>query len=114
MQITNIIAQLYKKKLQLAKTRNEYEKTDLGKLWFLNTSRYKQQLILACFICKKAFKHFSDLANCCDNCMYNHMVAGQIPEFELHGMTVKLAIIYERRWSTKNFDFQLNVTVYVQ
>lgn len=46
--------------------------------------------------------------------MYNHMVAGQIPEFELHGMTVKLAIIYERRWSTKNFDFQLNVTVYVQ
>ena len=95
-QITDVIAQLYKNKLQSAKTGNAYEKTDPGILWFLNTSGCRRRLILACFMCKKAFKPFPDLADYCDNCMYNHMVAGQVPEFELYGVTAKLAMMYER------------------
>lgn len=95
-QITNVIAQLYKDKLQSAKTGNIYEKTDLGILWFLNTSGYKRRLILACFMCKKAFKPSPNLADCCDNCMYNHVDAGQVPDFELHDITAKLAMIYKR------------------
>ena len=96
-QITNIIAQLYKNKLQLAKkTRNKYEKTDPGIFWFLNTSGYRQQLILVCFICKKAFKLFPDLVNCCDNSIYNYTDANKISGFELHDMTAKLAMIYKK------------------
>ena len=75
-QITNIIAQLYKNKLQLAKTRNIYEKINSRILWFLNTSQYKQRLILAYFIYKEAIKLFPDLANCYDKFMYNHINVG--------------------------------------
>ena len=95
-QITDVIAQLYKNKLQSAKkTGNIYEKTDSGILWFLNTSGCRRQLILACFICKKAFKPFPDLVDCYDNCMYNHTDAGQVPDFELHDVTAKIAMMYE-------------------
>ncbi|WP_375449210.1 C-terminal helicase domain-containing protein [uncultured Nostoc sp.] len=96
-QITDVIAQLYKNKLQSAKkTGNAYERTDPGILWFLNTSGCRRQLILACFMCKKAFKPFPDLADCCDNCMYNHTDAGQVPDFELHDVTARLAMMYKR------------------
>ncbi len=95
-QITNVIVQLYKDKLQLVKTGNTYKKTDLGILWFLNTSGCRRWLILACFICKRAFKPFPDLVNCCDNYMYNHIDIGQVPKFELHDVTVRLAMIYKR------------------
>ncbi len=80
----------------MKKTEKTYEKTDPGIFWFLNTSGYRQWLILVCFMCKKAFKSFQDLADCCDNCMYNHMDAGQLPDFELHDITTRLAIMYER------------------
>ena len=93
-QITDIIAQLYKNKLQLAKTGNEYKRTDSGVFWFLNTIGCRQQLILTCFRGKKAFKPYPDLANCCDNYKYNHKNAGQIPEVESHDVTAKLAIMY--------------------
>ncbi len=95
-QITDVIAQLYKDKLQSAKTGNAYERIDPGILWFLNTSGCRRWLILACFICKKAFKPFPDLADCYENCMYNHMDAGQVLEFELHNVTARLAMMYER------------------
>ena len=95
-QITNVIAQLYKNKLQSAKTGNAYERTDPGILWFLNTSGCRRRLILACFMCKKAFKPFPDLVDYCNDRMYNHMVVGQVPEFELHGVTAKLAMMYEK------------------
>ncbi len=45
---------------------------------------------------KRAFKPFPDLADYYDNCMYSYMDAGQIPEFELHDVTTRLAMIYER------------------
>ena len=67
-----------------------------GILWFLNTSGCRRQLILACFICKKAFKPFLNVADCYDNCMYNHTDAGQVPNFELYDMTARLAMMYER------------------
>ena len=95
-QITDIIAQLYKNKLQLAKTGNAYKRTDPGILWFFNTSGCRQRLILACFMCKKAFKPFPDLVDCCDNCMYNHVDAGQVPEFELYDVTARQAMMYEK------------------
>ncbi len=47
-------------------------------------------------MCKRAFKPFPDLADCYDNCIYNHMDAGQVLEFELHDMTARLARIYKR------------------
>ncbi len=47
-------------------------------------------------MCKRAFKPFPDLADCCDNCMYNHMDTGQVPEFELYDVTARLAMMYER------------------
>ena len=72
------------------------KKLTLGILWFLNPSGCRRQLILACLMCKKAFKSFPDLADCCDNCMYNHTDAGQVPDFELHDMTARLAMMYER------------------
>lgn len=53
-------------------------------------------MILACFIYKKVFKLFSDLVDCCDNYIYNHMVASQVLEFELHGVTAKLAIMNKK------------------
>ena len=40
-QITNVIAQLYKDKLQLAKIGNVYERIYSRILWFLNTSGYR-------------------------------------------------------------------------
>ena len=96
-QITDVIAQLYKSKLQFAKkTENVYKRTDLGIIWFLNTFGCRQQLILVCFMCKKKFKPFPNLANCCDNYIYNHTDVGQISDFELHDMIAKLAIMYER------------------
>lgn len=96
-QIIDIIAQLYKTKLQLAKQiKNAYEKTNLRIFQFLNTSQYKQQLILVYFICKIAFKLFPDLADCCKNCMYNHTDASQVPDFELHDITARLLIICKR------------------
>lgn len=49
-QITNIITQLYKNKLELVKIQNVYEKTNPEILWFLNTSKYRQRLILSYFI----------------------------------------------------------------
>ena len=48
------------------------------------------------FYVQKAFKPFPDLADCCDNYIYNHMDAGQIPDFKLHDMTTRLAMMYER------------------
>lgn len=65
-------------------------------MWFLNTSGCKQGLVLTCFMCKKIFKPFPDLAKYYSNCMYNHMDAGQVPEFELHNVTAKQAIMYEK------------------
>lgn len=94
-QITNVIIKLYKDKLQLAKTRNTYETTNPKILWFLNASECKQWLILVCFIYKKAFKPFSNLANCCDHCIYNNINTNQVPEFELHNIPARLAIMYE-------------------
>ncbi len=47
-------------------------------------------------MCKKVFKLFSDLAVCCDNCIYNHIDIGQVLDFELHDVTARLAIMYER------------------
>lgn len=95
-QITDIITQLYKNKLQsIKKTGNIYKKTDPGILWFLNISKCKRGLILACFICKKTFKLFPDLINCYDNYIYNHINIGKIPDFELHNVIVRLAMIYK-------------------
>lgn len=62
--ITDVITQLYKDKLQLAKTRNTYERTDPGVLRFLNIFRCRQRLILIYFMCKREFKRFPNLANC--------------------------------------------------
>ena len=45
---------------------------------------------------QKAFKLYPDLADCCDNYMYNHMDAGQVTDFELHDMTTRLVMMYER------------------
>lgn len=95
-QITNVIIKLYKDKLQLAKTRNTYEITNPKILWFLNASRCRQWLILVCFIYKKAFKLFSNLANCCDHCIYNNINTSQVPEFDLHNIPARPAIMYER------------------
>lgn len=53
-------------------------------------------MILACFIYKKVLKSFSDLADCYDHYMYNHMDAGQIHEFELYNVTAKQGMMYER------------------
>ena len=75
---------------------NVYKRTDPGILWFLNTSGCRQQLILACFIYKKALKPFPDLADCFDNCMYNHIDTSQVSDFELHDMTARLAMMYEK------------------
>ncbi len=44
---------------------------------------------------KRAFKSFLDLANYYDNGIYNHIDAGQEPEFELHNVTARLAMMYE-------------------
>lgn len=78
------------------KIRNIYEKTNLGILWFLNTFRYRQRLILVCVICKKAFKLFPDLANDYDNYIYTYIDAGQVSHFKLHNVTARVAIMYER------------------
>lgn len=79
----------------MTETGNAYEKTDSGILWFLNISKCRQRLILACFIYRKIFKSFPDLANCCDNCIYNHIDVSQVPEFELYDMTAKLTMMYK-------------------
>lgn len=81
-QIINVIIQLYKSKLQLAKTGNVYKRTDPEIFWFLNTSGYKQRLILACLRCKKAFKTFLNWADCFNNYLYDYIDIGQVSDFE--------------------------------
>lgn len=94
--IPNVIAQLYINKLQWAKIHNVY-----GKNWTENTVVFKpfwvQTMIdINILYMKNVFKLFSDLADYCNYCIYNHINAGQISEFNLHGVTVKQAIIYEK------------------
>ena len=47
-------------------------------------------------MCKKTFKPFLDLANYCDNCIYNYTEASQVPDFELYNVSARLAMMYER------------------
>lgn len=56
-------------------------------------------------MCKNAFKSFPDLANYCDNCIYNHINTGKVLEFELHNMTVRQAMIYKK--TLEYLKFQL-------
>lgn len=53
-------------------------------------------MVLACFICKKAFDDRVDREYCCDNCMYNSVEAGQVPDFEAYNVTAKLGMMYVR------------------
>lgn len=52
--------------------------------------------MLVCFIYKKTFKSFLDLANYCDKCIYNLIDSSQIPDFELYNVNVRLVMIYEK------------------
>lgn len=80
----------------MIKIANTSKKTNLVILLLLNTSKYRQWLILAYFICKMAFKSWLDLATYYNNYIYNHLNISQVPMFELHNITAKLAIIYEK------------------
>ena len=45
---------------------------------------------------QKGIQTFSGLGDCCDNCMYNHTDASQVPDYELYDMTARLAMMYEK------------------
>ena len=77
-QTTDVIARLYCKyiSLNMPKTGNSYQKTDLSVLWFLNTTSCWRQIVLAYFIYKMAFDDKIDCENCCDNCIYNRGKVG--------------------------------------
>lgn len=51
-------------------------------------------MVLACFICKKAFDDRLDYEYYCDNYMYNSIKARQVPDFEAYDVTAKLGMIY--------------------
>ncbi len=78
----------------MAKTRNSYQKTDLAVLWFLNTIGCWRQIVLACFLCKKAFHDRMDCEYCCDNCIDNSIEIGHVPDFEVYDITAKLDMMY--------------------
>ncbi len=51
-------------------------------------------MVLACFICKITLDDRINREYCCDNYIYNHGEAGQIPVFETYNVTTKLGMIY--------------------
>lgn len=62
-------------------------------------------MVLAYFMCKIAFDDKMDREYCCDNCMYNRVKAGQVPNFEGYDITAKLGMMYAR--SIKYYDLLL-------
>ncbi|WP_375449376.1 hypothetical protein [uncultured Nostoc sp.] len=108
-QITDVTPKLYRDNFDsnMRKTGNAYQKTNPAVLWFLNTTGCRRCLILACFMCKQAFKIRPDISNCCDNCVYNSVDAGQIPAFELHDVTAKMGMRYEK--TLEYSELQLSV-----
>lgn len=91
-QKTNVITRLYYEhiRLNVPKTGNLYQRTDLAVLSFLNTTGCRCQMILTYFICKMVFDDRINCKNCYDNCMYNCREAEQVPVFKAYNMTAKL------------------------
>lgn len=95
-QTTDVITRLYYKYIcsNIPKTENSYQRINPAILWFLNTTSYQSQIVLACFIYKMAFNNRIDYEICCDNCMYEREETRQIPIFKSYNMTVRPSIIY--------------------
>lgn len=51
-------------------------------------------MTLVCFLCKKTLDDRIDHEYCCDNCIYDIVEAGQVPDFKVYNITTKLDIIY--------------------
>lgn len=47
-------------------------------------------------MCKRVFKTFLNLINCCNNYIYNLIDVCYVSEFELHDVTAILAMIYKK------------------
>ncbi len=62
-------------------------------------------MVLACFICNKAFDDRLDREYCYDNYMYNNIKTRQVSDFEAHDITAKLGIIYARTMEYPNLFF---------
>ncbi len=92
----DVIVRLYREHIQskVAKIGNSYQKTNPAVLWFLNTTRCRRRMVLACFICKQAFDDRLDREYYCDNYMYNSVEARQVPDFEAYDVTAKLGMMY--------------------
>lgn len=56
-------------------------------------------MILACFMCTKAFWQMEH-THCCDNCIYKRVPLGDTPDFELQGVTAKMSVRFHqtRKW----------------
>ncbi len=95
------IATLYEKATSRAKETGSsaYHKIDPAILWFINTTGCRRRMILACFICTKAFRQMEH-THCCDNCMYERTPLGAIPVFELQGVIAKTSMRFHqtREW----------------
>ena len=70
---------------------------DPALLWFINTTRCRHCLALACFMSDALAAKDKSLV-CCNNCIYNQHVdkygLGKIPTFERHGITARHCYCY--------------------
>ncbi len=82
-----------------------YHKIDPVILWFVNITGCCRRMILACFMCKKAFRPI-DHTYCCDNCMYKRALPGTTPVFQLQGVTAKMSMWFHqtREWEEIRFE----------
>ena len=102
-EVSALILTLYKDNMQIRKEKglNTYHQIDPTLLWYVNTTKCRRRLALACFICKTAFeKHLDNNVSCCNICLYKNNAKNldnaddKIPPFKLHGIIRYLSLCY--------------------
>lgn len=91
-EISEVIAQLYCDNMQSTRIAggSAYSKLIWPYYGFL-TPGCRRRMLLACFICKFAFEVEAGHERCCDNCMYELVLGGSLPEFDIHDVTARVS-----------------------
>ncbi len=97
-QAAKIILTFYENNFQNKKVKTPipYYALDLAVLWFINTTRCRRRLALACFMSNRFF--IGQIAHTyCDNCLYDEWheeVDSTIPVSERHDITARHCLRY--------------------